>query len=198
MSAQKSQRGMVLVAVLVALVVALLAGMAVMQNVTTSNAMSGNFSFRQIAMQASDRALTDAMSDVATRVGGSGGNTAEANRYLTTIATAVDSMGMPAAITWSSVRCVDEKGALVNNCDSEVGKFRVQYVVERRCQANPTFTGTPLEQVVDIRTKCEYEPQASAGSPQTIALRYRVMVRVRGPRGTENWFEAMISGPATT
>ena len=198
MSSRQSQRGMVLIVVLVALVVALLAGMGVMQTVTTGNTMSGNFSFRQMAMQASDRALTDAMSDVATRVSGSGGNTAEANRYLPVIATAVDTMGMPSTIAWSSVRCVDEKGVLVNNCDSEVGKFRVQYVVERRCQSNPTFTGTPLEQVVDIRTKCEYEPQASAGSPQTIALRYRVLIRVRGPRGTENWFEAMISGPATT
>ena len=29
-------------------------------------------------------------------------------------------------------------------------------------------------------------------------LRYRVLIRVRGPRGTESWFEAMVSGPAST
>jgi hypothetical protein len=31
-----------------------------------------------------------------------------------------------------------------------------------------------------------------------IQLRYRVIMRVRGPRGTEQWFEAMISGPASS
>jgi Tfp pilus assembly protein PilX len=193
MASRQTQEGMVLIAVLVVLVVALLAGMGALQTVTTGNAMSGNFSFRQTAMQASDRALTDAMSDLATRVTTGTTNNVEANRYLNVIDPAVNTMGMPTAINWSSVRCLDEKGALVNNCDSEGGKFRVQYVVERRCQANPL-----LSSLVDIRTKCEYEPQATAGSPQTIALRYRVMIRVRGPRGTENWFDAMISGPATT
>ena len=192
MAPRHRQQGMVLIVVLLALVITLLAGLGAMQTVQTGNAMSGNFSFRQIAMQASDRAVTDAMSDIAARVGSGTANTVEANRYLQAITTPVDAMGMPTAIDWSGVRCVDEKGNLVNDCDNEAGKFRVQYVVERRCSSSPTLTD-----LVDIRTKCEYEPQAAAGSPTTIALRYRVMIRVRGPRGTENWFEAMLSGPAT-
>jgi len=187
------QQGMVLIVVLVALVVTLLAGLGAMRAVQTGNAMAGNFSFRQVGMAASDRAITDAMTDVANRVIAGGGNTAEANRYYAVIDPAVDAMGVPAAIDWSLVRCNDEKGALVSDCATDNGGYRLQYVVERRCSINPDLTD-----VADIRARCEYEPQATAGSPDTIAVRYRVLVRVRGPRGTENWFEAMISGPATT
>jgi type IV pilus assembly protein PilX len=81
----------------------------------------------------------------------------------------------------------------VVDCDTDNGGYRVQYVVERRCATSPD-----LADIADIRARCEYEPQVTAGAPNTIALRYRVLIRVRGPRGTENWFEAMISGPATT
>ena len=187
------QQGMVLIVVLVVLVVVLLAGLGAMRSVQTGNALAGNFSFRQIGMAASDRAITDAMSDVANRVAGGGGNTAEANRYLSVTAPAVNAMGVPTAIDWTAVRCNDEKGALIADCAADNGAYRVQYVVERRCSVNPN-----LADVADIRARCEYEPQASAGSPETIAVRYRVLVRVRGPRGTESWFEAVISGPATT
>jgi type IV pilus assembly protein PilX len=191
---RRRQQGMVLIAVLVVLVITLLAGMSVMRTVQTGNAMAGNFAFRQTGMAAADRALTEAISDVAGRVGGGGGNTPTANRYLASIATAVDARGVPTSVDWSKVRCVDEKGDLITeaDCARDEGKFRIQYVVERRCKGTPTLTN-----VADIRAQCEYEPQASAGSPETIALRYRIIVRVRGPRGTESWFEAMVSGPAT-
>lgn len=116
-----------------------------------------------------------------------------ANHYLAVASPAVDAMGVPTAINWTLVTCVDEKGALVPNCATDSGNYRVQYVIERRCSANPDFAD-----IADIRAKCEYEPRDSAVSATTIALRYRVLVRVRGPRGTETWFEAMVSGPATT
>lgn len=186
------QQGMVLIAVLVVLVVTLLAGMGVMQAVQTGNAMAGNLQFRQAGLTASDRALTDAITDVANRVIGGGGNTGEANRYLAAIDPVVDASGVPSAIDWTEVRCNDEKGTLVE-CAVDNGNYRVQYVVERRCASSPD-----LADIADIRSRCEYEPQATAGSPSTVALRYRVLIRVRGPRGTENWFEAMVSGPATT
>lgn len=189
---RQRQQGMVLLAVLVVLVVTLLAGMGVMRAVQTGNAQAGNLQFRQAGLAASDRALTDAITDVANRVVGGGGNTGEANRYLAAIATPVDTLGVPTTVDWTAVRCNDEKGAVVD-CATDDGGYRVQYVVERRCAANPD-----LGDVADIRARCEYEPHATAGSPNTIALRYRVLIRVRGPRGTENWFEAMISGPATT
>jgi hypothetical protein len=61
------------------------------------------------------------------------------------------------------------------------------------CSSNPNMTS-----ITDIRAKCEYEPSVSALSATSIALRYRVLIRVRGPRSTEGWFEAMVSGPASS
>lgn len=188
----RRQRGMVLIVVLVVLVVTLLAGMSVLGSVQTGNAMSGNFSFRQVALQASDRALSDALTDLSNRVVAGAGNTSVTNRYLAVIDGTTDTLGGPGSVNWTNVPCADEKGAVVTNCALDDGGFRVQYVVERRCSAAPDFTD-----ITTIRARCEYEPSTGALTAATIALRYRVIVRVRGPRGTESWFEAMVSGPAT-
>jgi Tfp pilus assembly protein PilX len=189
----KRQRGLVMIAVLVVLVIVLLAGLSSLRSVQTGNAVSGNFAFRQGAMQASDRAVDDALAAIATQVVGAGGNNALPNRYLPVIDTNVNALGVPTAIDWTQVSCADEKGRVVTNCAADDGNYRIQYVIERRCNGNPDFLN-----IQDIRARCEYEPSASAVSAATIALRYRVLVRVRGPRGTESWFEAMVSGPAST
>jgi hypothetical protein len=170
-----------------------LGGMAVMRAADTGNVISGNFSFQQAAVQASDRAITDALTVVANRVAGGAGNTPVANQYLSVSDPTVDSLGVPTSIDWTSVPCVDEKGVLVSNCAVETGNYRVQYVVERMCSSNPDFAD-----ITDIRAKCEYEASDSALSAMTIGLRYRVLIRVRGPRGTLAWFEAVVSGPAST
>jgi len=187
------QQGMALLLVLVVLAITLLAGMGVLKAVQTGNALAGNFSFRQVALQASDRAVSDALDEIANRVAGGAGNSAVANRYLAVVDGTVNALGVPASIDWTAVSCADEKGALIADCAQDDGSFRVQYVVERRCAANPD-----LANIADIRARCEYEPSPASVSAATTALRYRVLIRVRGPRGTESWFEAVVSGPATT
>ena len=186
------QRGMVLVVVLAVLALAALAGLAMMRSADTGNVIAGNFSFQQAAAQAADRAVTDAMTTIANRVAGGNGNTAVTDRYLPVRATTQDSLGVPTTITWANVPCVDEKGALITDCTADTGNYRVQYAVERLCSASPTMTD-----IADIRAKCEYEPSDTALSATSISLRYRVLIRVRGPRGTERWFEAVVSGPAS-
>lgn len=183
---------MVLLVVLVVLALLLLAGAGAMRAVDTGNVISGNFAFQQAATQAADRALSDAMNTAAAAVAGGGGNVAVSNRYYTTRQTLVDSRGFPSAVDWTAVTCVDPTGAVVSSCGTDNGDYRVQYVIERMCSADPD-----LADINDIRAKCEYEASAGALSPASIALRYRVIMRVRGPRGTENWFEAMVSGPAS-
>ena len=190
---RRPQQGMALLLVLVVLAITLLAGMGVLKAVQTGNSVAGNFSFRQVALQASDRAVSDALDEIANRVAGGAGNTAVANRYLAVIDGTVDALGVPASIDWTGVSCSDEKGALIADCTQDDGGFRVQYVVERRCSASPD-----LADIADIRARCEHEPSAASVSAATTALRYRVLIRVRGPRGTESWFEAVVSGPATT
>jgi hypothetical protein len=81
----------------------------------------------------------------------------------------------------------------ITDCAADTGGFRVQYVIERRCISNPNFA-----MVSDIRAKCDYEASATALSASSVPVRYRVIIRVRGPRGTESWFEALVSGPAST
>ena len=187
------QRGMVLLVVLVMLVLVFLGGMSAIRAADTGNVIAGNLSFQQAAAQASDRALTDALTVIANRVAGGAGNTAVANQYLPLRDTTVDALGVPASVTWATVPCVDEKGVMVTDCAADAGNYRVQYVVERMCNTTPTFAD-----ITDIRAKCEYEASDSALSASSIGLRYRVLIRVRGPRGTERWFEAMVTGPAST
>ena len=190
--APRRERGMVLILVLVVLVVTFLAGRGAIRAADTANVVAGNFSFQQGAAQASDRALTDALSVIANRVAGGAGNTAVANQYLAVRDATVDSLGVPTSVNWSSVACTDEKGAVLADCAAESGSYRVQYVIERQCSSAPT-----LSDITDIRAKCEYEASDTATSATSIALRYRVLIRVRGPRATERWFEAVVAGPAS-
>jgi len=188
---QRGQRGLVLLVVMVVLGLMFLAGLGVMRAADTGNVISGNFAFQQAAVQASDRAITDALQVVANRATGGNGNSAVNNQYLSERAATVDARGVPTSIDWTAVTCVTEQGALISNCTADTGNYRVQYVVERMCSSNPD-----LSDIDDIRAKCEYEASDTALSPDSIGVRYRVLIRVRGPRGTESWFEAMLSGPA--
>lgn len=191
--AQRPQSGMVLLVVLVVLALLLLAGAGAMRAVDSGNVISGNFSFQQAAMQAADRALSSAMDDATDAVIGGGGNNNVTNRYFSTRQTAVDARGFPSAIDWATVACIDPQGATIADCATDTGEYRIQYVIERMCSSNPT-----LADITDIRAKCEYEANVGAVSAFSIPLRYRVIMRVRGPRGTEQWFEAMVSGPASS
>lgn len=184
---------MVMIVVMVVLGLMFLAGIGVMRAVDTANVISGNFSFQQAAVAVSDRAVTDALNVVTARVTGGSGNIAVTNQYLNTRAAALDldARGVPTSINWNNVTCVDEHGAGIADCAVDVGNYRLQYVVERMCSSNPTLTD-----INDIRAKCEYEASSTALSASSIGVRYRVLIRVRGPRGTESWFEAMLSGPA--
>jgi len=196
MPGHRRDRGMVLLVVLLVLGLMFLAGAGVMRAVDTSNIISGNFSFQQAAVQASDRAVSDAMNTLSAVVAAGGGNTARANRYFNVrfpAQVALDAHGFPSAIEWSNISCVEPNGAVITDCAADTGNYRVQHVIERMCSGNPDMTD-----INDIRAKCEYEASATALSASTIAVRYRVIVRVRGPRGTEGWFEAMVSGPAST
>lgn len=189
----RPQRGMALMTVLLVLALLLLAGAGAIRSADTGNVVAGNFSFKQAATQSADRAMTDALNTLSTAVVGGGGNTAVTDRYYNTRQGAVDSRGFPSAIDWTSVSCVDPQGGAIANCALDNGQYRIQYVIERMCTSNPD-----MSDITDIRAKCEFEASANAVSASTIRLRYRVVMRVRGPRGTESWFEAMVSGPAST
>lgn len=189
-------RGLVLIVVLVVLALLLLAGAGAMRAVDTGNVISGNFAFQQAAMQAADHALTDALDTTAKAVVGGAGNATVANRYYSTRQTPTNSRGFPTVTNWDNVACVDPKGVAIADCSVDTGEYRIQYVIERMCRANPDLSDP--DNVTEVRAMCEYEASALALSTLNIGVRYRVITRVRGPRGTESWFEAMIAGPASS
>lgn len=192
-SCPRRQKGMVLLVAVVVLALMFMASLGVMRAADTGNVIAGNYSFQQAAVQASDRALTDAINTLAGLAVGNTANANVINRYYATKQTPVDARGIPTAIDWTAVTCVDPGGVNVPACATDAGNFRIQYVIERMCVSNPDMTN-----INDIRAKCEYEASATALSASSIGVRYRVLMRVRGPRGTEGWFEAMVSGPAST
>ena len=192
------QRGMVLLVAVIVLALMLLAGLGVMRAADTGNVISGNFSFQQAATQAADRAVSDALQVLENIVLAEGGNNPVANRYLNvrTAAGDLNARGIPNAVNWGAagVACVDPKGVSVGDCAADTGNYRIQYFIERMCSENPTMTD-----ITDIRAKCEYEPVSPAATTAARnSLRYRVLIRVRGPRGTDEYFEVMVSGPAST
>lgn len=190
---QRRQKGMVLLVALIVLALMSIASLSVLRAADTGNVIAGNYSFQQAAVQASDRALTDALNTLAALAVGNTANADVNNRYFATKQSPLDAHGIPTAINWAAVTCVDPSGANVANCATDAGNYRIQYVIERMCSSNPDMSS-----ITDIRAKCEYEASATALSASSISVRYRVLIRVRGPRGTEGWFEAMVSGPAST
>ena len=188
----RQQGGAVLFVTLVVLVLLALGAVSVVRSMDTTNLIAGNFAFKQAAMQASDRAITDGMNNLANIVASGGGNTDVNNRYFALRQTSVDALGIPAAIDWTKVSCADETGAAVAKCDESTGKYRIQYYIERQCDAAPT-----LADPKDIKTKCDYEVRTATPAEQ-IAIRYRIIIRVRGPRNATGIYEVMVSGPSST
>lgn len=194
----ENQRGVVLFVTLIILILMTLATLSVVRSMDTGNVISGNFAFKQAVAQVSDRGITDAMNNLATITAGGNGNTDIDNRYFSTRqATTAAALGVPSTVNWTNVSCADETGAAVVNCDTNTGKYRVQYIIERQCSSNPSN----LNSATDIKTNCDYEVRtpASAGPPavtEQIAVRYRIIIRARGPRDANGLYEVMVSGPA--
>ncbi|WP_324902453.1 hypothetical protein [Noviherbaspirillum sp.] len=190
MQLRSRESGSVLLIALIILIIITAATLSVVRSMDIGNVISGNFAFKQAAMQVSDRGITDATNNLAAIVAGGGGNADQANRYFSTRRNDVDSLGVPSAVNWSNVQCRDEDN---NDCDADkdTGKYRVQYVIERQCSDNPV-----LSDPQSVKTNCDYEVREA--SPEQLAVRYRIIVRVRGPRNATGMVEAMVSGPVSS
>lgn len=197
----RSQRGAVLFVTLVVLVLMSYAAVSVVRSTDTGNLIAGNFAFRQATMQVSDRAIshaTDFLRDVIVK--GAVPNVSIPNRYAATRIPTVDSRGVPTTLVWGNVPCIPSTGVIdvtlpaVANCENLTGDYRLQYFIERQCNAIPNLTSA-----ADVKTKCSYQiGTAKATTPAGVSIYYRVIIRARGPRGTEGLYEVMLSGPATS
>lgn len=177
-TARSKQGGVSLVIALIALVAMMLAGLALIRAVDTGNVISGNLSFRQATLHATDVGVETALTTLGTIVTTSldakypsGCASGACNYYPTR--QAVTSVGIPTAIDW----------ALVPSTTVDAS-YAVQYVIDRLCDGP-----TP---VTDVTAKCMHTVDSSVGSKKagtpsfTSAQQvyYRATIRAVGPRNS--------------
>lgn len=184
------ERGAVLIVALVVLVLMSLGAASVIRSTDTANLISGNLAFRQATMLASDIAIDRAWEELVP------GAYATKSYYFSTRQTAAPDFRTPASVAaddiWNTdgIPCIDERGASVD-CDGDA-PFRIQYVIERQCDAEPDLANAD-----SIKGHCDIDPATAGRSqPDEVGIRFRVIVRARGPRGALGLYEAMIGGPA--
>ncbi|HEX2951755.1 MAG TPA: hypothetical protein VHV83_19645 [Armatimonadota bacterium] len=183
------QQGMTLFFALIALIAMALTGVALIRSVETTNLISGNFAFRNAALQASDLGVEKAFAKLQTITSGSldakypSGCTNGCN-YYPTMQTAVDAQGIPSVINWSNV------ADSVSTANSD---YTVRYVIDRLCSGTLPIT--------DLTTNCYSGATVGGGTKKaggvvfssTSELYFRVTVRVDGPRNTVSYAQAVIA-----
>jgi type IV pilus assembly protein PilX len=165
-----------------------LAGIALVRSVDTINLISGNFSFRQAALHASDLGVEAAVSDLATIVATSLDAIYPTNctsgsdcKYYPTMQ-ATDSSGVPTvAGSWASVP------------STTTNSYKVQYIIDRLCKGPAPVT--------NITANCYSDTPANNGNKNAGGISfsgaqkvyYRVTVHVTGPRYTVSMAQVVLS-----
>ncbi len=178
----KPRRGATLVVTLIALAIMMVMAVSLLRSSDTTTTIVGNTASKQAAAAAADTAVnaaavwlnarTDADSDAA-------------GTYFA-FQQAADAYGLP-AVDWSGVTA------------AQVGNFRVQYLIDRLCDA--TDPPTPVL-ATEAARRCAGEPGSGsavsqrAGAPgytRKSPAYYRVTVRIVGPRSSESYVQAVLS-----
>jgi type IV pilus assembly protein PilX len=185
------ESGVVLIVTIVILIIVTVGTLSVVRSMDTSNVISGNFAFKQAVMHVSDRGISDATNSLDTIVGTGRANiTNRQEQYFAVREAKTDSLGIPSSIDWATVPCRYETEENCDGPDKDNRRYRIQYFIERQCRSMPDLTDDK-----SIKENCDYEIRRR--SPEEIAVRYRIIVRVRGPKNATGIYEAMVSGPAT-
>lgn len=179
------QRGVSLIIALIALISMTLAGLALIRAVDTSNVISGNLSFRQASLHATDVGVETALTTLDTIVATSldanypASCATGACNYYPTMQT-VNTAGIPTVVNWNVV-----PGTTLNS------SYTVQYVIDRLCDGPAPVT--------DVTGKCMHTTETSVGSKKAGAVSftsaqqvyYRATVRVVGPRNAISIVQAL-------
>lgn len=188
---RRRQSGVVLIIALIVLALMSYAAASVIRSTDTGILVAGNLALRQETMHASDIAADHAWEDLVP------GNYTTKSYYYSTRQSASPDFSTATTIAadsvWSgnSVPCIDEQGRSTD-CATDTGGFRIQYIIERQCDSDPDLTSAD-----SIKANCSVDPATAAKTaPNEIGIYFRVITRARGPRGTVNFYESMISGPA--
>jgi len=194
-ASRRGQRGVILFVALIVLVAMSLTGIALMRSVDTNVLVAGNLAFRQGATAAADWGVEAARAYLKTTLDGNKAamdNDNPAAAYYSSWQAGLDLIGTTGSpFDWQAL------GTLVG---TDSAGNEVRYVLHRMCAASGPSSGA----LADCVKSSAGSGGGAAGSTKgtvsygTLGLAtppsvyYRVTVRVRGPRNTLSFVQAML------
>ena len=173
---KRAQQGVTMLIVLMMLSVMLLGGLALTRLTEIGTLASGNASYHEAAMQASEVGINTAYVAVKAITNE---DTAITGWYWPSAQTK-DGNGLPSP-DWSAAPSVT------------VGQMTVRYVAERACSTSPV-TNAPRQCLI------KQDPQPPQGHTQgeeqldpMNSRQFRITVRVTGPKGSTTWVQSLVT-----
>lgn len=170
-----SQRGVTILVVLILLSVMLLGGIALARMTEIGALASGNNTYREASLQASEVGLNSAYAAVR---GIAAEDTTIAGWYWPTMQGS-DLAGIP-FVNWDAAP------------ELQVGNYSVRYVVERMCNTTPV-TATLRQCLVKQVPQMDSSKVGQEALDPPNARQFRITVRVSGPKDTETWVQSLVT-----
>lgn len=208
-SAQR-QRGTALFVALIMLVAMSVTAVSLVRSVDSTVVITGNLAFQQSALQIADYGIEGAATDLVTIKSSSpespwrradnctipGGSRNAFNYYPTLFAR--NAVGSPRIgsttysntypgvpnLDWATVPCV-------TNTRIPSG-YTVQYVIDRLCQGTPPITNLAGQCIADNPQEGGSRRAGQARFSGALSVRYRVTVRVAGPRDAQSFVQVTL------
>ena len=174
----RAERGVTMLVVLILLSVMLLGGLALARLTEVGTLASGNASYREAAMQASEVGLNTAYMAVR---GLADENGAVAGWY-SPVQLAKDADGLP-EVDWEAAPAVT------------VGAMTVRYVAERACtvaMVTDALRECLVKQVPADPSQVSRDSTRESFDAQN-SRQFRITVRVTGPKGTQTFVQSLIT-----
>ena len=172
---RRAHRGVTMLVVLILLSVMLLGGIALARMTEIGTLASGNNTYREASLQASEIGLNTAYAAVR---GITAEDTSAGGWYWPTIQGS-DLAGIP-FVNWDAAPEV------------VAGSYSVRYVVERMCNTTPV-TSTLRQCLVKQMPQVESNRVGQEPLHPPNARQFRITVRVTGPKDTETWVQSLVT-----
>ncbi len=175
-SRRRRERGITMLMVLILLTVMLLGGLALARITEIGTLATGNNTYREASLQASEVGVNTAYAAVK---GLASEESNTGNWYWASIQ-AADSAGLP-SVNWTGAPSV------------AVGAYTARYVVERMCSTAPvtdTLRQCLVKQIPQTPESAVYGREA-LDPPNS--RQFRITVRVTGPKDTETWVQSLVT-----
>lgn len=200
---QHKQRGVVLFIALISLVAMTLAAIALIRSVDTSTMIAGNLAFKQAATVSADTGIEEAISWLSLNNNATLNNDSTSNGYYATGQDALDLTGNRTTSTgddfdWSTQSKLVTDA--VGDPNTDASGNEVRYVIHRLCRAAGVHTdpatgcllASATSSTGDSMRSLRAEEVGLTGTSTLSGPYYRVTVRVRGPRSTISYIQAII------